>query len=231
MSRENRRVSLTSRSGFLRTLISRLWWLGHRLSSVFGASPGGSVLRIGDNVPLSLCQPEQPRLRGWDWSGADARMQGQCEGQISRLGSPLGTQAPQQHEGGPLLCGIGSGWSGAPLLKWSCPAQWGWEQKSVPEAAFSVECSNTATGGALLLPTVATPPGVRLLASGPVSCAGLRPRSPGARKGAAMLPPGCADPWSGCLRARSRASMVCVGPSGARRGRCVPFRHTWSPAL
>lgn len=35
----------------------------------------------------------------------------------------------------------------------------------------------------LLLPTVATPPSVRLLPSGPVSCAGLRPRSPGARKG------------------------------------------------
>lgn len=99
------RVSLTSRSGFLRTLLSKLWWLGHRLSSVFGASPGGSVLRIGDNVPLSLCQPEQPRLRGWDRSGTDARMQGQCEGQISRLGSPLGTRAPQQHEGGPLWGG------------------------------------------------------------------------------------------------------------------------------
>lgn len=103
---------------------------------------------------------------------------------------------PQTH----LLCGTGSGWSLAPLLKWSCPAQWGWEQRSVPGAAFSVECSNIATGGARLLPTVATPSGIRLLASGPVSCAGLRPRLPGARKGAAMLPPGCADPWSGCLR-------------------------------
>lgn len=85
----------------------------------------------------------------------------------------------------------------------------------------------------LLLPTVATPPSV--LPSGPVSCAGLRPRSPGARKAnfraAAMLSPWCADPWSGCLRARSRASMVRVGPFGARRGRCVPFRHTWSPAV
>lgn len=38
-----------------------------------------------------------------------------------------------------------------------------------------------------------------------------------------------ADPWRGCLK--SRTSMVCVGPSGARRGRCVPFRHTWSPAV
>lgn len=84
------------------------------------------MLRISDNVlpRASIHQNNQGSEVGTGLGQTHGRRDS-AKRQISRLGSLLGTQAPRQHEGGPLLCGTGSGWFLASLLKWPCPAQWG----------------------------------------------------------------------------------------------------------